>query len=183
MSENKPKTEDKNTKTSLLMKLAIILVTIIVFWNLYKGATVSEIGIPGLFTIKFGDNKTPTPTPTVVVTPTIVPTPTSIPTQRSVQIKGIRITDERGNTIQPMNNVYAMKLGETVTIAVDIINPDNHEIGFIWQGKLVKVADTFTQKTFYTATKPGSEVITVYVRDKETDEKLYKSISVTVTAE
>lgn len=44
-----------------------------------------------------------TPKPILTSTPTLIPT--STPTQRSVQIKGIQITDERGDTIQPINNV------------------------------------------------------------------------------
>jgi hypothetical protein len=36
-------------------KIIIILVLLLIAWNIYTGATVQEIGIPGLFTIKFGE--------------------------------------------------------------------------------------------------------------------------------
>ena len=54
----------------------IILALIIIIWNLYMGATVQEIGVPGFFTIKFGPKPTLTPTsaPPTPVQPTPAPT-------------------------------------------------------------------------------------------------------------
>ncbi len=40
-----------------LTKILVILAILIIGWNLYTGAKIQEIGIPGIFTIKFGSNE------------------------------------------------------------------------------------------------------------------------------
>jgi hypothetical protein len=40
-------------KVQWLGRLVFVLVSVLVVWNLYKGLTVQEVGVPG-FTIKFG---------------------------------------------------------------------------------------------------------------------------------
>jgi hypothetical protein len=40
--------------SGFLMKAVFVVVLLVVAWNIYTGATVQEIGIPGLFTIEFG---------------------------------------------------------------------------------------------------------------------------------
>ena len=47
--------EDKSINT--LTKFLVICGIIIIGWNLYTGATIQEIGIPGIFSIKFGDKQ------------------------------------------------------------------------------------------------------------------------------
>lgn len=44
-------------KDSWIAKVAMVLVVVLVVWNIYKGVTVQEIGIPG-FTFKFNTNAT-----------------------------------------------------------------------------------------------------------------------------
>ncbi len=48
-----------NSSKDWLLKVSVVLLILLIIWNLYTGATVQEIGIPGIFTIKFG----PTPQP------------------------------------------------------------------------------------------------------------------------
>jgi len=45
-------------KDSWIAKVAMVLVVVLVAWNIYKGVTVQEIGIPG-FTFKFSGAPTP----------------------------------------------------------------------------------------------------------------------------
>lgn len=49
-------------KDSWIGKVAMVLVVVLVLWNIYKGVTVQEIGIPG-FTFKFNPAPTPPPPP------------------------------------------------------------------------------------------------------------------------
>lgn len=43
-----------NSSKNWLLKASFVLLILLIVWNLYTGATVQEIGIPGIFTIKFG---------------------------------------------------------------------------------------------------------------------------------
>ena len=54
--------------TKGLMIVITVLVILLIGWNIYTGATVQELGIPGIFTIKFGPKPT-SPSP-VSVRPT-----------------------------------------------------------------------------------------------------------------
>ncbi len=47
---------DEGGSISGPIKVLIILAILVIGWNLYTGATIQEIGIPGLFTVKFGKN-------------------------------------------------------------------------------------------------------------------------------
>lgn len=47
---------DQGQLTGVLSKVIIILTILIIGWNIYTGATIKELGIPGVFTIKFDDN-------------------------------------------------------------------------------------------------------------------------------
>lgn len=49
---------DNGQATGALTKVIITLTILIIGWNIYTGSTIQEVGIPGLFTIKFDDNDT-----------------------------------------------------------------------------------------------------------------------------
>jgi hypothetical protein len=51
--------EKKSSIGSVLQTIILLLILGIVLWNIYTGATIQEIGIPGLFTIKFGNRQQP----------------------------------------------------------------------------------------------------------------------------
>lgn len=55
---------EKDNQVSALTKVLIVFAVLIIGWNLYTGATIQEIGIPGIFTIKFGNNEKPPLLPT-----------------------------------------------------------------------------------------------------------------------
>jgi hypothetical protein len=44
-------------KDSPLARIVLVLVVLLVIWNIYRGATVQKIGIPGLFSIDFGSTR------------------------------------------------------------------------------------------------------------------------------
>jgi hypothetical protein len=49
------------TLKSWLLVLCVLLAIALIGWNIYSGATVQKIGIPGFFEIEFGPKATPTP--------------------------------------------------------------------------------------------------------------------------
>lgn len=55
-----------------LSKVLAIFVVLLIGWNLYTGATIQKIGIPGMFSIEFGNNGKTTPS---TIPPETVPTP------------------------------------------------------------------------------------------------------------
>ncbi|MHC4573808.1 MAG: hypothetical protein ACYS76_06705 [Planctomycetota bacterium] len=73
---------------SALTKVLIILAILIVGWNLYTGAKIQEIGIPGIFTMKFGSNEEP-------------PLPPDPPKKKKVQTPELRkyLMDKQPNRI------------------------------------------------------------------------------------
>ena len=59
--------KEDGTPISRLTKALLILAMLIIGWNLYTGATIQEIGIPGLFMIKFGNGGKPSSPPVLPV--------------------------------------------------------------------------------------------------------------------
>jgi hypothetical protein len=53
---------ESKIRSCLLVVFAVVALALIAY-NIYTGATIQEIGIPGLFTIKFGDKTAPGPGP------------------------------------------------------------------------------------------------------------------------
>ena len=48
---------EQGQATGVLTKVIILLAILIIGWNLYTGATIKEVGIPGIFTVKFGEGE------------------------------------------------------------------------------------------------------------------------------
>jgi hypothetical protein len=77
--------QNQSSAGGLLTKIVVVLVVIIVLFNIITGATIQEIGIPFLFTIKFGNKPTeqPTAAPPTSIQATQIPavpiSPTSAP--------------------------------------------------------------------------------------------------------
>ncbi len=107
------------------------------------------------------------------------PTPTH-PPDEEFRITQIVIKDAMGNLIVPKNGIYSIKLGETVTISVDFTNPHSHKIGVAWTARHGKVPPISEEENAYTAEKPGSDFVIVYVWDKVTGEELQEPINITV---
>jgi hypothetical protein len=59
---------DGSGSTSPPTKVLLVLALIIVVWNLYTGATIQEIGLPGLFTVKFAQREDAASSPNMLDT-------------------------------------------------------------------------------------------------------------------
>jgi hypothetical protein len=82
--------DKKNPIGSVLQTLVVLVVLGLVLWNIYTGATIQEIGIPGIFMVKFGDQTKsnapapPAPGPQIIVE--AKPNPLIIPPGGDVEI-------------------------------------------------------------------------------------------------
>ena len=56
-------TEEKKPNQRSLAWIGGLVVCALIGWQLYLGATIQEVGIPGVFTVKFGKKEPPPPTP------------------------------------------------------------------------------------------------------------------------
>lgn len=109
---------------------------------------------------------TPTPTPeTVVSTP--IPTPAIV-----FRINGVVIKDADGKVIEPVNDIYTIPKGEIVTITVDIKSSPEQKIEVAWTTGRGKVPPGNKTTNTYTATKLGSDYVTVYIWDTVTGKEL-----------
>lgn len=56
--------QNQSSTSGLALKMVTVTALMLVAWNLYTGATIQEIGIPGLFSVKFGPGaREPQPAP------------------------------------------------------------------------------------------------------------------------
>lgn len=114
----------------------------------------------------------PTPTPTLIPTSTPSPILTAIPNEE-FRIKEVVIADAESKRIEPINDIYSVKLGETITITVNFTNPYNYEIGVIWTTRHGDVPPAVDETTnTYTARKSRVDHVIIKVRDKETGKSL-----------
>jgi hypothetical protein len=124
----------------------IILALIVIIWNLYTGATIQEIGVPGFFTIKFGPKPTLTPTmaePTLVqptFPPTIAPTVPAQPT--SEPISATEFVEQASYTgdckLRPQGSICISYSDDYTWLVYDsLLGWDD---GGDWQGKKIVVA-------------------------------------------
>lgn len=114
------------------------------------------------------------PTPTPILTPT----PTPIPCEFCVN--QVIIRDVRGNVIRAENDIYSIRVGETVTIRVDFTAPSNYDIRIAWTTHNGTVPAIDSNTNTYTANQPGSDFVIVYIWDGETGNELQEAINITV---
>lgn len=119
--------------------------------------------------------------------PLIPSTQTSIASSLpEFRITQVIIKDERGKAIEPVNGIYSIKVGETVTVRVNFTTPDDYEIRVTWttrHGNIPSISQkttAYTAENLYTAEKSGSDYVIVYIWDKETGEELQEPINITV---
>lgn len=240
MDNDKAKTNDK-PKTSTTTKILVAIVVIILCWNLYKGLTVQEIGIPNVFVIKFGTAPTqapiPTATPVRAVTidltptpmplltskpeitptipqitptsippmpttiPTIKPTPTMMPTQKppntpseeringsscQFSIKKIIIENTSQGTKEGYidGNIYKMKLGQRITIRLEISQSGRCQIQTVWKAsnfQMPLTTDDFMN--IYAAEKLGNDEILISASDQLSDYRIELPVKVRIHVE
>jgi len=121
---------------------------------------------------------TPTPAPTATPQPP-APTPTATP-EPVFRINNVVIKDARGKVIEPVDETYAVKAGETITISVDVESPPNHTIEATWTTRNGEVQPTSEMTNTYTAQKPGADYVIIYVWDEDTGDELEEPINIKV---
>lgn len=107
--------------TNWFMKIIITLVIILVGYNLYTGATVQEIGIPGIFVIKFREpTPTPTPTDTPTSTPTVTPTYVLTPQDKEADLVGYCQSKGYKDAILTTDDAYGWRCRTTDDRRADV---------------------------------------------------------------
>ncbi len=102
------------------------------------------------------------------------------------RITQVLITDTQGDTITPTKSIYAIKVGEAVTIRIEFTNPDNHDIDVIWTagyGKIPIISQRTTPHSAenrYIAERLGGDYVKVFLLNKNTGDRLERPISITV---
>lgn len=120
----------------------------------------------------------PTPTPTATPKPP-TPTPTATP-QPVFRINDVVIKDAKGKVIQPVDGIYTFKVGDTVTMMVDMTKPEGHTIKFTWTVGQGKLSSKSKPATKYTAKKSGGDYVLIRIKDTKTGKTLQKSINIDV---
>ena len=95
------------------------------------------------------------------------------------RINNIVITDANGMVIEAEDDSYSIKLGEPVTITVDVESPPNHSIEANWiprKGNILTTEETNT----YIAQKSGPDYVIIHIRDLKTGDELEEPIGFTV---
>ena len=121
----------------------------------------------------------PTPTPIPPPTPTPLPTPTPTPAIL-FQITEIVITDAANRLLLPQDDIYTVRLNETVTVTVNFTVSLDCEHGIAWTTKYGKVPPVQENTTTYTATKTGADHLIVNIWDQKTGEELTEAINILV---
>ena len=100
-------------------------------------------------------------------TPPPTPTPSSV-----FRLNGVTLYDADGQVIEPVDDIYTLERGETVTITVDVEAGADRTVEFAWTTGNGKVPSRNSPTNTYTATTTGSDYVTVYVWDTATGEEL-----------
>ena len=72
-------TDGKPRNSHPLTWIVFLLVVVLIGWQLFLGATIQELGIPGIFTIKFGKTEPPVQPAPPVPNTSGIPTVSSPP--------------------------------------------------------------------------------------------------------
>jgi hypothetical protein len=89
------------------------------------------------------------------------------------RINKVVMKDASGNVIKPVDDIYTIKQGKTVTIIVDVTSPPQYKLEFAWttrKGKIPPFVDT--NSTAYMATTLGADLVFVLVWDTVTGTEL-----------
>jgi hypothetical protein len=89
----------------------------------------------------------------------------------SFRIAGVVVLDANGNVILPEDDIYTIKQGEMVTIALDVMNPKGYDVKFAWTTGRGKVPISETATNLYTATTVGGDYVIVYIWEPETGQE------------
>jgi hypothetical protein len=90
------------------------------------------------------------------------------------------IKNASGEVIHPVDDIYAVKIDETIAITVDVTNPQNHEIEVTWTAGHGNVSSKNKNTATYQAEKIEVDYVLIRIIDKDTDEKLQKPINLAI---
>jgi len=93
------------------------------------------------------------------------------------RITGITIHDARGNIIRSEDEIYSVKVGETLTITVDVNQLPDHIVEAIWTTYNGNVAPTTDLTNTYTAQKTGPDYVIVNVWNADTGDEIEEPIN------
>jgi hypothetical protein len=119
----------------------------------------------------------PTSQPDATPSGQVMPT---IPPEAVFRINKVVLKDARGKVIKPVDEIYSIKTGKTVTIIVDVEYPRDHTVTATWAARNGKVLPTTELINIYTAKKPGPDVVVIYLLDEDTGDEIEESVIMTV---
>lgn len=122
---------------------------------------------------------TPLPVPTAIPTPMPTPIPSPTP-ELFLQIKAILIVDAEGKEVQPINDIYTVKVNTTVTIKVIVTVPSNHPIRVDWLARHGHVIMKQTNTATYQASKLEGDYVVIRIIDTQTGQSLEEPINLNI---
>ena len=101
--------------------------------------------------------------------------------QKSIfRIRGIDIKDANGERIQAEDEIYSVKIGETITIIVDVESSSDHTIEATWTTRNGEIPSGTEMTNTYTARKPGPDYVIIYLWNEDTGDELEEPISLNI---
>lgn len=127
---------------------------------------------------------TPIPLPTATPLPTVTPRPpTPLPTatpETVFRVNSVTLKDAKGKSIDPVDGIYTLKAGETVTMIVDVTKSQQHRVTFHWTAGDGKLSPTNTSTTTYTSKESGSDYVLLKIEETKTGETVQKPLNLTI---
>jgi len=120
-------------------------------------------------TVYVWDTVTGKELPELPINITVVPSDTLKPVFR---IDEVVVKDANDEAMKPVDDIYFVKNGKTVTITVNVTSPKGHQVEFAWTTGRGKMPASNKKTNTYTAMKLGGDYVIVYVWDAVTGEEL-----------
>jgi len=86
------------------------------------------------------------------------------------------LKNAKSKILEPEDEIYTLKVGETVTITIEAEYPREHHIVATWSARNGKVFPTPELINIYTAQKAGPDVVIIYLWNEDTSDELEESI-------
>ncbi len=116
-----------------------------------------------------------------IVTPPQVSQPKQPSPKRSVfRINKIVLKNSKGKALESEDEIYSIKVGETVTITVEAEYSRDHRIVVTWSARNGKVFPTPELINFYHAQKTGPDVVVIYLLNQDTGDEVEESVILTI---
>jgi len=133
-------------------------------WSILPGHENGEF----VFTSPIGRlPTTPPPAPTSTLTPRVPPPPTPTPV---FGVERIVVTNKQGDIIHPIDDVYTVRVNESLTITVEVSDSLSRNVGVAWSAGHGSIQATDERTNTYTPAKIGGDYLIIDIWDKETGE-------------